>query len=262
MQRGLLHARPVVKHAQHVHGPGRIALGQIRHASGRWNPLHWFAEKFQSELREDGSAETSAAAKRAAKAQGQRSVFEVSQQKVKAAKPISTDKAVVPSEATTKPLKAKKQEKKGHSQKASTSPFVISPQKLNMLGRQISGKPIDYAILQMQFSSKKASNRIMNMLAQARDHAVGYKNMDKDKLIVSEAWVGKGQYTKQIDIKGRGRYGIRTTRRARMTVVLKEGKTLEEKKAAERAYKMKRIVAASHVRENKPLRNPGAMWAW
>jgi large subunit ribosomal protein L22 len=103
--------------------------------------------------------------------------------------------------------------------------------------------------------------------------------MDKGKLIVcaydwvtvlftiliplsAEAWVGKGQYTKQIDIKGRGRYGIRTTRRARMTVVLKEGKTLEEKKANERAYKLKRIVSASHVRENKPLRNPGAMWAW
>ena len=53
-----------------------------------------------------------------------------------------------------------------------------------MLGRQISGKPIDYAILQMQFSEKRASTRIMNMLATARDHAVRYKRLKEPKLIV------------------------------------------------------------------------------
>ena len=53
-----------------------------------------------------------------------------------------------------------------------------------MLGRQISGKPIDYAILQMQFSEKRASTRIMNMLATVRDHAVRYKRLKEPKLIV------------------------------------------------------------------------------
>lgn len=68
--------------------------------------------------------------------------------------------------------------------KYSTANFKISPRKLNMLGRQISGKPIDYAILQMQFSEKRASTRIMNMLATARDHAVRYKRLKEPKLIV------------------------------------------------------------------------------
>jgi len=53
-----------------------------------------------------------------------------------------------------------------------------------MLGRQIAGKPIDYAILQMQFSEKRASTRLMNMLATARDHAARYKNLQQNKLIV------------------------------------------------------------------------------
>jgi hypothetical protein len=53
-----------------------------------------------------------------------------------------------------------------------------------MLGNQIADKPINYAILQMQFSEKRASKRIMNMLATARDHAVRYKNLDLDKLVV------------------------------------------------------------------------------
>lgn len=55
-----------------------------------------------------------------------------------------------------------------------------------MLGRQIAGKPIDYAILQMQFSEKRASSRVMNMLATARDHASRYKKLPEGKLVVGE----------------------------------------------------------------------------
>jgi large subunit ribosomal protein L22 len=70
--------------------------------------------------------------------------------------------------------------------KYSTANFKISHRKLNMLGRQISGKPIDYAILQMQFSEKRASTRIMNMLATARDHAARYKKLEQGKLVVGQ----------------------------------------------------------------------------
>lgn len=55
-----------------------------------------------------------------------------------------------------------------------------------MLGQQISGKPIDYAILQMQFSEKRASTRIMNMLVTAKDHASRYKQLKEPKLIVGK----------------------------------------------------------------------------
>ena len=68
--------------------------------------------------------------------------------------------------------------------KYSTANFKISHRKLNMLANQLAGKPIDHAILQMQFSEKRASNRIMNMLATARDHASRYKKLEQDKLIV------------------------------------------------------------------------------
>lgn len=68
--------------------------------------------------------------------------------------------------------------------KYSTATFRISHRKLNMLGRQISGKPIDYAILQMQFSEKRASRRLKSMLVLAKQHAINYKNLDPSKLIV------------------------------------------------------------------------------
>lgn len=68
--------------------------------------------------------------------------------------------------------------------KYSTANFKISHRKLNMIGRQISGKPIDHAIVQMQFSEKRATSRIKSMLATAKLHATAYKNMDPSKLIV------------------------------------------------------------------------------
>lgn len=53
-----------------------------------------------------------------------------------------------------------------------------------MLGRQIAGKPIDYAVLQMQFSEKRASTRIKSMLLTAKNHAIRYKRLDAPKLVV------------------------------------------------------------------------------
>ena len=68
--------------------------------------------------------------------------------------------------------------------KYSTAHFKISQRKLNKLGRQIAGKPIDYAILQMKFSEKRVSTRIQSMLNLAKKHAVTYKGLNPEKLIV------------------------------------------------------------------------------
>jgi large subunit ribosomal protein L22 len=68
--------------------------------------------------------------------------------------------------------------------KYSTANFKISHRKLNMLARQISGKPIDHAILQMEFSQKRAAKRVKSALVLARQHAVEYKGLDRVKLVV------------------------------------------------------------------------------
>jgi len=49
-----------------------------------------------------------------------------------------------------------------------------------------------------------------------------------------------------------------------MHVVLKEGKTLEEKKEEEKKRRLKKIVSASFVRGDKPINVPGTGggWAW
>jgi len=47
-----------------------------------------------------------------------------------------------------------------------------------------------------------------------------------------------------------------------MTVVLKEGKTVEQQKAALKKRRLDRIVSAALLREDKPIRNPSSTWGW
>jgi len=146
--------------------------------------------------------------------------------------------------------------------KYSTPTFKISHRKLNLLANQITGKPIDYAILQMTFSEKRASKRVRAALETAKDHAERYKGLQREKLIVDQSWVNKRQTLKRVEIKGRGRRGIRRHFYSNLHVVLKEGRTYEERVKAEMARKVNRVRSAGLVREDRPLRNVAPIWAW
>lgn len=240
----------------HRFHPGRVPFEFRRHAS-YLNPLNWVKEKLVPAVREKEAKEELEAGKQQAAEEGTQSLFEYvptpGRQKAVSKRTPTLGVSGIKKSAKPRPT----------SHKYSTANFKISHRKLNMLGRQIAGNPIDYAILQMQFSEKRASSRIMNMLATARDHAVRYKRLTEPKLIVAESWVTKGpKGASKLEPRGRGHYGIRTHPNSRLHVVLKEGKTLEERKAAERARKLKRIVSAAVVREDRPLRNPAPTWGW
>ncbi|KAI0347195.1 mitochondrial 50S ribosomal protein L22 [Trametopsis cervina] len=222
-----------------------------RHAS--LNPLNWIRESLAVNKRQQNTQEELEAARKADAAKGQGNIFDAIAEDVK-------EEGDATEGATGAVVKAKKQYT---HHKYSTANFKISHRKLNMLGRQISGKPIDAAILQMMFSEKRASKRIKSMLVVAKDHATGLKGLNEGKLVVAEAWVTKGpKQLKRIEPRGRGKMGIRVHPDSRLHVLLKEGKTAQEVKAADRKRKLKRIVSAGIVREDVPLRNPGPAWAW
>ncbi|KAJ4478060.1 ribosomal protein L22 [Lentinula aciculospora] len=258
MQRGILNVTRTAHPTYAVVRPSRLVHVQTRNAS-TYNPLNWLSQKLTAARREKESKEEILAAKEEAREEGQLSLFEQTKSVVPSIKNTTTPSSIAPL-AAKKSKTSRKPPPVLH--KYSTTYFKISPRKLNMLGNQISGKPIDYAILQMQFSEKRASKRIMNMLATAKDHAYRYKHLDTSKLVVAEAWVNKGKVLKRIEPRGRGHMGIRKHKQAKMHVVLKEGKSEVEKKEKERAYKLKKIISAAVAREDKPIRNPGAMWAW
>ncbi|VUC21768.1 unnamed protein product [Clonostachys rosea] len=142
-----------------------------------------------------------------------------------------------------------------------------SVKKLVMLSRQISGKTVDEAISQMQWSKKKMGAEIKYYLEEARDLAIAERGMglgrvngelfdtprkiqtkegkwievtDPSRLYIAQSWVGRGEWRgKEIDYKGRGRMGVIQHPATSITVVLKEEKTrireYEERQAKKQA---------------------------
>ncbi|KAK5990959.1 Large ribosomal subunit protein uL22m [Cladobotryum mycophilum] len=128
-----------------------------------------------------------------------------------------------------------------------------SVKKLVMLARQIAGKPVDEAILQMKWSKKKMAAEIKYYLEEARDLAIAQRGMglgqvngelldkprkvqtiegkwmditDPSRMYVAQSWVGRGAWRgKSIDYKGRGRMGVMQHPTTSFTVVLKEERT-------------------------------------
>jgi len=114
---------------------------------------------------------------------------------------------------------------------AKSQDFKTSIKKLNPLARQIKGKTIEEAIVQMRFSKKKAARDVLEHLEHARDEAIVKRGMglgkvngqamdqevkivtkdkkrvkvnDPTRIYVDQAWVGSGLYTSSPDHRARG----------------------------------------------------------
>ena len=148
--------------------------------------------------------------------------------------------------------------------------FKTSMKKLAPLARQIAGKGIDEAILQMRFSKKKAAQDVLGHLIQAKNEAIAVKGMginsisatpapdspivtdpsiqpalpmqrtnkapldgvkgDTD-IYVSQAWINRGPYGKELEPRARGRANILRPPHTGLSVLLKEEKTRTREKA-------------------------------
>ncbi|KAK6329751.1 54S ribosomal protein L22, mitochondrial [Orbilia brochopaga] len=105
--------------------------------------------------------------------------------------------------------------------------FKTSIKKLAPLARQIAGKSLSHALVQMRFSPKKASKDILKHLEHARDEAILTKNFDPDKTYISQAWVGRGTPDREPMKRARSRIDVLVRPYTCISVVLKETNTLE-----------------------------------
>ncbi|GAA5913159.1 mitochondrial 54S ribosomal protein uL22m MRPL22 [Sporobolomyces salmoneus] len=117
--------------------------------------------------------------------------------------------------------------KKPTFHKSSTANFKTSKRKLNDLARLVAGRTADEALLQLQATQKKQAPRLLSMIALARDHAVA-KGLRREKLVIAQSWVTKGPALARLDIKGRGRHGIKHHPSSKLHVLLAEGETKEQ----------------------------------
>ena len=102
-----------------------------------------------------------------------------------------------------------------------------SAQKLNLVATSIRGMSASEALLQLQFSKKRIAGDVKKVLQSAIANAENNHNLDIDKLVVSEAYVGKALVMKRFRPRARGRGGKILKPISNLTVVVRENQ--EEK---------------------------------
>ena len=115
------------------------------------------------------------------------------------------------------------------SSKAIGKMIRISPYKLNLEAKSIRGKKVGDALSYLEFSKKRISNTVKNILESAIANAENNHALDIDKLYVDEAFVGKNMVMKRFRARARGRAAKILKPFSQLTIVLKE-QNIEETK--------------------------------
>ncbi len=110
-----------------------------------------------------------------------------------------------------------------------------SPGKLNLVAAMIRGKAAGKALVDLEFSNRRIAKDVRKVLASAVANAENNHNLDVDKLVVAEAFVGKSVKMKRFSPRARGRASAIEKHFSRLTIVVREGEataTPKQRKAA------------------------------
>ncbi|GAV63885.1 Ribosomal_L22 domain-containing protein [Cephalotus follicularis] len=130
---------------------------------------------------------------------------------------------------------------KTEEQKAVTKPATVqavlkgikqSPKKVNLVAALVRGMRVEDALLQLQVRIKRASKTVYQVIHSARANATHNHGLDPDRLLVAEAFVGKGFFKKRVSYHAKGRSGVRVRPECRLTVVVREMTPKEEAEIA------------------------------
>lgn len=169
--------------------------------------------------------------------------------------------------------------------------FKTSVKKLTPLARQIAGKNIDEAILQMRFSKKKVAKDVLEHLKLAKNTALvrygmglgkasdpankiepitvilkdGEKHTisDPTSIYISEAWVNRGPFDKGYDHRARGKINLLRLPYTGLSVMLKEEKTRirEWKDRETRALRQRKSQLWTQL-PDRPVSQQNQYYSW
>tara|TARA_B100000965_G_scaffold117825_1_gene97243 strand:- start:1042 stop:1383 length:342 start_codon:yes stop_codon:yes gene_type:complete len=106
--------------------------------------------------------------------------------------------------------------------KAINKMIRTSAQKLNLIIKDIRKKDINSAVNILKFSNKRVSKEVLKTLNSAVANAENNNNLDIDKLIIKEAYVGKSLRMKRFRPMSKGRAFQIIKPFSRLTLVLEE----------------------------------------
>ncbi|CAL1353297.1 unnamed protein product [Linum trigynum] len=126
---------------------------------------------------------------------------------------------------------------KAEDQKAVSKPATVqavlkgikqSPKKVNLVAALVRGMRVEDALLQLQVTVKRAAKTVYQVIHSARANATHNHGLDPDRLLVAEAFLGKGRFIKRVSYHSKGRHGIKVRPECRLTVVVRETTPEEE----------------------------------
>ena len=106
--------------------------------------------------------------------------------------------------------------------KATNKMIRTSSQKLNLIIKDIRKKDINAAVNILKFSNKRVSKEVLKTLNSAVANAENNNNLDIDKLVVKEAYVGKSLRMKRFRPMSKGRAFQIIKPFSRLTLILEE----------------------------------------
>ncbi|XP_059668638.1 large ribosomal subunit protein uL22c-like [Cornus florida] len=130
---------------------------------------------------------------------------------------------------------------KAEEQKAISKPSKVqavlkcikqSPKKVNLVAALVRGMRVEDALLQLQVTVKRAAKTVYQVIHSARANATHNHGLDQDRLLVAEAFVGKGFFKKRVSYHAKGKSGVKVRPECRLTVVVREMTPEEEAQIA------------------------------
>jgi large subunit ribosomal protein L22 len=97
-----------------------------------------------------------------------------------------------------------------------------SPRKLNLVAQSIRGKSASAALAELTFSKRRIAREAKKVLQAAIANAENNHQLDVDRLVVSEASVGRGFVMRRFHARARGRAAKVEKWWSNFTVVVRE----------------------------------------
>ncbi|MBI1215195.1 MAG: 50S ribosomal protein L22 [Alphaproteobacteria bacterium] len=129
----------------------------------------------------------------------------------------------------------KKQRRQDNEAFAKARYIKGSERKLNLVAQLIRGKTAQRALIDLEFSPRRVSREVKKVLEAAIANAENNHNLDVDRLIVKEAYVGKTMVMARFRARGRGRSAKVEKPFSNITIVVQEKAAGEEPKKAKKA---------------------------
>jgi large subunit ribosomal protein L22 len=98
----------------------------------------------------------------------------------------------------------------------------VSPRKLNLLAQSIRGKNAAKALAELTFSPRRIAQDVKKALQSAIANAENNHQLDVDRLVVTEASVGKAIVMKRFHARARGRGAAVIKPFSHLTIVVRE----------------------------------------